>query len=57
MFVDNFICCISGQKAIEVSKYPMSVLGGKSKPKLKNLKPFIKVGISYTYPKSSLLLQ
>ena len=38
---------ISGYTAVEVTKYPMAVLGGKSKPKLKNLKSFIKVEISY----------
>ena len=34
---------ISGHSTIEFMKYPMAVLGGKSRPKLKNLKPFIKV--------------
>merc|ERR1719507_1435040 len=31
-----------GFSTVEATKYPMDVLGGKSKPKLKNLKPFIK---------------
>merc|ERR1719397_1347075 len=31
-----------GHSTIEVIKYPMAVLGGKSRPTLKNLKPFIK---------------
>ena len=34
---------VSGFSMVEAIKYPMNVLGGKSKPKLKNLKPFIKV--------------
>merc|ERR1719391_1011152 len=32
----------SGFSMVEAIKYPMNVLGGKSKPKLKNLKSFIK---------------
>ena len=34
---------VSGFSMVEAIKYPMNVLGGKSKPKLKNLKSFIKV--------------
>jgi len=31
-----------GFSTVDAIKYPMNVLGGKSKPNLKNLKPFIK---------------
>ena len=50
---DNEFRCVmivSGHSTIEVIKYPMAVLGGKSRPKLKNLKPFIKVALSQISP-------
>jgi len=31
-----------GVSSVTIQKYPMAVLGGKSKPSIKNLKPFIK---------------
>jgi len=31
-----------GVSSVTIQKYPMTVLGGKSKPSMKNLKPFIK---------------
>ena len=45
----NNIYCISGHSSIKFIKYPMAVLGGKSRPKLKNLKPFIKVIVIHIF--------
>ena len=39
----ELLLCFIGFSTVEAIKYPMNVLGGKLKPKLKNLKPFIKV--------------
>ena len=52
----NHIYSISGHSSIMFIKYPMAVLGGKSRPKLKNLKPFIKV-IVFHIPLHCFLLQ
>ena len=38
-----YIFFIPGNPSIKFIKYPKTVLGSKSNPKLKNLKPFIKV--------------
>ena len=42
----RYIFFFPGNTSIKLIKYPKTILGGKSNPKLKNLKPFIKV--SYT---------
>ena len=34
---------ISGSSVVGAIKYPMALLGSKSRPQLKHLKPFIKV--------------
>ena len=44
--IKKYIFFILGNTSIKLIKYPKTILGGKSNPKLKNLKPFIKV--SYT---------
>ena len=36
----------SGVSLVTIQKYPMAVLGGKSKPSMKKLKPYIKVGLA-----------
>ena len=43
----------SGSSVVGSMKYPMALLGSKSKPQLKNLKPFIKVIFPITNPITS----
>ena len=38
-----------GAPVVSAKLYPMALLGGKSNNRLKNLKPFIKVGLIYKY--------
>ena len=38
-----------GAPVVSAKLYPMALLGGKSSNRLKNLKPFIKVGLIFKY--------
>ena len=52
-FLKRNLCSILGSSEVGSMKYPMALLGSKSKPQLKNLKPFIKVIFPITNPITS----